>query len=459
MDVKAWISNPKVIAKSKKGYAHFDLRTDITKVSEYVTNPEKVARHSFYPFIHYVKRMDKYNKKTGVKQKKREICYAAHLDRCIYQYYSALLNENYNSYLKEQGISSVPVAYRTDLQKSNIHIAKEAFQFIRENKNCLVLIGDFTGFFDCLDHHYLKQQWCKVMGYDFLPPDHYAVFKNVTRYSCWELDDLLAITGLNQKEFNKRKVALSKEEYRKNRSHIVKNNKSKQIPQGSPISAVLANIYMIDADKEIYDYIMSLGGIYMRYSDDFIVIVPASRADIGLFQTVLDILQKIPNLELEPNKTQIFEVADETVKNIGRDLLENADASKKAINFLGFTFDGKSVSIRSKTIEIIDEVIAEIDQKLKTKENQWRNRHLSLGDRSRKSVHTWKAAIEVLPDYLSEDTLSEIALLDKEADELIKDGKIEDVLIYFEKLNDDEKSECIVKLCSSMNIQIVTKNN
>lgn len=350
MDVKAWISNPKVIAKSKKEYTHFDLRTDIMKVSEYVTNPEKVARHSFYPFIHYVMRMDKYNKKTGVKQKTREICYAAHLDRCIYQYYSALLNENYNSYLTEQGISSVPVAYRTDLQKSNIHIAKEAFQFIRENKNCLVLIGDFTGFFDCLDHHYLKQQWCKVMGYDFLPPDHYAVFKNVTRYSSWELDDLLAINGLNQKEFNKRKVALSKEEYRKNRSHIVKNNKTKQIPQGSPISAVLANIYMIDADKEIYDYIMSLGGIYMRYSDDFIIIVPASRVDIGLFQTVLDIFHKIPNLELEPNKTQIFEVEDEAVKNIGRDLLENADASKKAINFLGFTLDGKSVSVRSKTI-------------------------------------------------------------------------------------------------------------
>ena len=69
MDIKAWISNPKVIANSKKGYAHFDLRTDITKVSEYISNPEKVARHSFYPFIHYVMRMDKYNKKTGVKPK------------------------------------------------------------------------------------------------------------------------------------------------------------------------------------------------------------------------------------------------------------------------------------------------------------------------------------------------------------------------------------------------------
>ena len=33
---------------------------------------------------------------------------------------------------------------------------------------------------------------------------------------------------------------LSKEEYRNNRSHISRNNKTKQIPQGSPISAVLA---------------------------------------------------------------------------------------------------------------------------------------------------------------------------------------------------------------------------
>ena len=313
MDIKAWISNPKVIANSKKGYAHFDLRTDITKVSEYISNPEKVARHSFYPFIHYVMRMDKYNKKTGVKPKTREICYAAHMDRCIYQYYSAILNENYNKY-------------------------------------CLVLIGDFTGFFDSLDHQYLKQQWCKVMGFDFLPQDHYAVFKNVTKYSMWELDDLLSITGLSQKEFNKRRLALSKEEYRNNRSHISRNNKTKQIPQGSPISAVLANIYMINADKEIHDYVKALGGMYMRYSDDFIVIVPANRSEIACFKNVLSILKGIPNLELEPSKTQIFAVAESRVENIGRDLLEKADVSKKVINFLGFTFDGQSVSVRSKTI-------------------------------------------------------------------------------------------------------------
>lgn len=63
MDVKSWISDSKVIEKSKKGYAHFDLRTDISKVSEYITRPEKIEHHGFYPFIHYVMKMDKYNKK------------------------------------------------------------------------------------------------------------------------------------------------------------------------------------------------------------------------------------------------------------------------------------------------------------------------------------------------------------------------------------------------------------
>ena len=55
------------------------------------------------------------------------------------------------------------------------------------------------------------------MEVEKLPADHYAVFKNVTKYSIWELEDLLSITGLNLKEFNKRKVALDKEDYRKYR--------------------------------------------------------------------------------------------------------------------------------------------------------------------------------------------------------------------------------------------------
>ena len=99
MNITTWVSNPKVIANSRKGYTHFDVRTDISKVSGYITNPMKVAHHSFYPFIHYVMKMDEYNKRTGVKHKEREICYASHMDRCIYQYYRVKLNNKNTSFL------------------------------------------------------------------------------------------------------------------------------------------------------------------------------------------------------------------------------------------------------------------------------------------------------------------------------------------------------------------------
>ena len=46
------------------------------------------------------------------------------------------------------------------------------------------------------------------------------------------------------------------------RKRIQKNMKDHQIPQGSSISAVLANIYMIEADKKINEYVVSLGGMY-----------------------------------------------------------------------------------------------------------------------------------------------------------------------------------------------------
>ena len=53
MNVQEWLDNPKTIQKSKKGYAHFDYRIDITKAAEFIKNPENVAHYGFYPFIHY----------------------------------------------------------------------------------------------------------------------------------------------------------------------------------------------------------------------------------------------------------------------------------------------------------------------------------------------------------------------------------------------------------------------
>ena len=356
MTVEAWLKQPKTIQRSKKRYAHFDHRLDINNAAEFIKNSDNVAKHGFYPFIHYTMRMKKYNKKTGKKVKTREIYYAAHLDRCIYQYYAYLLNEYYNRRIKLDGIDSVPVAYRTDLRDSNIDSAHKAFEFIRKTQKCYVMIGDFTNFFDNLDHKYLKKQWCSLIEEELLPKDHYTVYKNITKYSSWELEDLLEINGLpktnwGKRELNKKNVVLEKVEFDKHRDHIVKNKLSYGIPQGSPISAVLANIYMLEADKLIYEKVSQYDGFFMRYSDDFIIVIPVETCDDKkLFGELIEIIKDVPNLKLESKKTQFFYVDLPKVSNIGKRYAEDADVSQRRINFLGFSFDGNKIYVRPKTI-------------------------------------------------------------------------------------------------------------
>jgi len=131
-------------------------------------------------------------------------------------------------------------------------------------------------------------------------------------------------------------------------------NTSEGIPQGSPMSDVLANTYMLEADKEIYECVSTLNGLYMRYSDDFVIVLPNMKEQDAIAE-----LQKISNLfnhskysglELQPSKTQYYRFSDKRIKNCGMIVNSEADCSNQHLNFLGFTFDGEKVSIRDKTV-------------------------------------------------------------------------------------------------------------
>ena len=135
---------PAVMLSKRKVRAGAIIYTS-TMVLAFILLPNKryaVAYALFfgiYPFIKYVMRYDRFHKVNGklaFDPKEREICYSAHIDRCIYQYYSALLNEKYNLRLKHDGINNVPVAYRTDLHCNNIDIFRQAIDFIRECQSC-----------------------------------------------------------------------------------------------------------------------------------------------------------------------------------------------------------------------------------------------------------------------------------------------------------------------------------
>lgn len=359
-DMEIWRTSEKTVKKSQRYYAHFDYRTDITKSWDYISNPENIREHGFYPFIHYVKDMSKYSaQKGGIKEKHRDICYAAHIDRCIFQLYNFILNERYNEECIRLGIHDVAVAYRTNLTgQNNIDFAKKAVRFIRESQDCHVMIGDFTQFFDSLDHEYLKKQWCRLLHTDRLPPDHYAVFKNITRYGYVELTDLLEIHGLDntpkgRRELNQMKRVLSPRELKKN-ADLIHKNKDCGIPQGSPVSGVLANLYMMEIDQAIHDFVTAYHGLYMRYSDDFMIVLPhvGEAAAVSALTKIIDLLNSpdCPGLELQPGKTQYYHFAKNKIENRGAIIHREANCSNRYLNFLGFTFDGQTVSLRAKTV-------------------------------------------------------------------------------------------------------------
>lgn len=371
------------------GYSHFDRKIGLRSDSawNYVRNSENVSRHAFYPFIYYEQTFYKFSKKCGkgmVKVKTRPICYAAHIDRCIYQYYGFKLNKEYNKYVKKVGISNSVVAYRNNLHKNNIHFAKEAFDFIKKS-DCTIIVGDFTSFFDNLDHKYLKKMLCEVLNVKTLSKDWYAVFKNITKYSKWNLVDILMINGLISnsdikqkqkahekalecntrkakeyirwiesriKKLNRKELALSRDDFKKYKKENLnkegnRNKESHGIPQGSPISAVLSNVYMIKFDEEIHNFVTNKNGLYLRYSDDFIIILPQTNdikfEDIKIY--LEQVVGRTDKLSLQPDKTQMYLYENNQILNV-----TEYNHRYDHIDYLGFTFDGKEISLRHKTV-------------------------------------------------------------------------------------------------------------
>ena len=333
-----------------KPYAHFDLRVSLSmpSIRKYVMDRTKIVTHSFYPFIHFEKKNSRYGKK-GPK-KPRELYYCSHLDRCVYQRYAFLLNCQYNIWACKNNIDDVAIAYRDSLGKNNIDFAKDAFDAIRSFPQCFILVGDFTNFFDNLEHQYLKKMMCEVLGVERLPQDYFSVFKNITRFSSWDWKDIVKAAGENiaergvRKKINSKETVLTKEQFQKNKKDIKKNISGVGVPQGSPVSAVLSNIYMIKFDKDIKRYVTSKGGIYMRYSDDFIIVLPYERdAEIADFTSyIFSYVESMKGLiDLQKEKTSCYTYKDEAI-------YEGDQPS--SINYLGFLFDGKNIRIRPRAI-------------------------------------------------------------------------------------------------------------
>lgn len=333
-----------------RNYLHFDhpigKSTGALKaVEKIVSNPQAISKHSFYPFIKYTLSSSKVTKDSSgkliQKPKNRPISYASHMDSQIYGYYSHILSQHYETHVKESGIHSSVLAFRK-LGKSNIDFAFEAFEAIKSIGNCDAIAFDISGFFDNLDHDVLKTMWSKVIGNKKLPDDHYAVYRSLTRFSTTNKDDLYKAFGISlHNPITKNQRICSPEEFRNKvrKNNLIKvNDQSKGIPQGSPISALLSNIYMLEFDQNITEIINEVGGKYYRYCDDMLFIVPYEFTGGIEAQVKTELTQ----LKIELNN-------DKTEKRRFKENKGNV-FSFKPLQYLGFTFNGEKILLRSASL-------------------------------------------------------------------------------------------------------------
>lgn len=382
--------------KKEKTYKHFDNVFDFAsqnlKLKKILEDESfhKILKHSFSPFVKILTKTPRYKFDPAIdafdlETKIRPISFASHFDSYLYGFYSFALTEYYQDYIRKNKFDKAVLAYRSDLGGDcNIQFAKRAFDSVKKmvgkHGRCTAIALDITGYFDNIDHKILKENWCKIIDEKKLPEDQFKIYKSLTQYSYVNNSSLMRHFGFDSdkaenfatlldiipkslisKGFNEKFDLIRK------RGLIVKNLPKKDlggdqyrgIPQGSPMSAVLSNIYLIDFDKWLETRSRYMGSTYLRYCDDLLVICKSEDA-IDLTDAIIADINLKYKLTIQSKKTDIIEfwpnskgiVRGFDIKNGVKTKTYITDEKKtyKNLQYLGFEFNGTNIYIRPSSL-------------------------------------------------------------------------------------------------------------
>lgn len=121
------------------------------------------------------------------------------------------------------------------------------------------------------------------------------------------------------------------------------------------MSSVLSNIFMIEADERIKKLVTTYSGMYRRYCDDIVIVIPLEDNidKIALRNTVeeniLSIIGEYEGLVVQKEKTEIYEYNNNQIYLFNEVQQEDVPRVSK-FDYLGFSFDGKKIQLREKSV-------------------------------------------------------------------------------------------------------------
>ena len=335
----------------RRAYPHFDPEIGFQRALSIVIDSEKVAARSFFPLIRRIKKTSRFKKAP----KRRKISFASHIDAHIYAYYSrCIVGPQYENWLCDNGLSENIIAYRSLDGKCNIHFANDVFAEIRSRGQAGVVALDVSGFFDELDHRALKKQWIECLGVQTLPHDQYAIYKSLTKYAYVKEERLRKVSSLQGFYSKPRRETAYRAicEPSSFRTHVASGNLINSnesgigVPQGTPISALLSNIYMMPFDQKVKEKVENLGGYYRRYSDDIMLILDPGDVD----EVIKFVFDQSRSVQLRINEGKTERYLCNLDRPIGHRVTDYDTGESKPVQYLGLTFDGENVRIRPQSL-------------------------------------------------------------------------------------------------------------
>lgn len=155
---------------------------------------------------------------------------------------------------------------------------------------------------------------------------HFAVDVDLSKFFDRVNHDLL-MTLLGRKVKDKRLLKLIKRYLRAGFvDNQFKGESREGVPQGGPLSPLLANIMLDPLDKELE----KRGHKFARYADDFTIIVKSKRSGERVLRSIGQYLQKRLKLVVNPTKSRVVKTNES--------------------QFLGFTFKRGNIQWHAKTL-------------------------------------------------------------------------------------------------------------